>query len=118
MPQPIWFWCWNELFCECDSWKKVQKVPIKSKQEHLEPYHKKLKLSNFVTSVFTLYQPCSNYKKLEIQDYIWVILFNMFDKIPMWTGWNVINSTNLSQKQTVCYMKPIQLPLTRTIVVK
>ena len=36
----------------------------------------------------------------------------------MWTGWNVINSTNLSQKQTVCYMKPIQLPLTRTIVVK
>ena len=36
----------------------------------------------------------------------------------MWTGWNVINSTNVLQKQIVCYIKPIQLPHTRTDVVK
>ena len=36
----------------------------------------------------------------------------------MWTGWNVINLTNLPQKQIICYMKPIQLPPTRTDVVK
>ena len=30
----------------------------------------------------------------------------------------MINSTNLPQKQIVCYMKPIQLPPTRTNVVK
>ena len=84
----------------------------------VEPYQKTLKLSNFVTTAFTLYQPCPNYKKLKIQDYIWAISFNMFDKIPMWTGWNVINSTNVLQKQIVCYIKPIQLPHTRTDVVK
>ena len=53
-----------------------------------------------------------------MQDYIWAIAFNIFDKIPMWAGWNVINSTNLPQKQIVCYTKPIQLSPTRTDVVK
>ena len=42
----------------------------------------------------------------------------MFVKIPMWTGWNVINPSNVPQKQIVWYMKPIQLPPTRTNVVK
>ena len=46
------------------------------------------------------------------------ISFNMFDKIPMWTGWNVVNSTNLPQKQFVCYIMPVQLPPTRTGFVK
>ena len=63
--------------------RKFKKVPTESKQEHLEPYHKKPKLSNFVTIEFTLYQPCPNYKKLKMQDYIWATSFNMFDKIPM-----------------------------------
>ena len=65
--------------------RKFKKVPTESKQEHLEPYHKKPKLSNSVTTEFTLYQPCPYYKKLKMQDYIWAISFNMFDKIPMWT---------------------------------
>ena len=65
--------------------RKFKKVLIESKQEHLEPYHKKPKLSNSVTTEFTLYQPCPYYKKLKMQDYIWAISFNMFDKIPMWT---------------------------------
>ena len=98
--------------------RKFKKVPIESKQEHLEPHHKKTKLSNFITTKFTLYQPCPNYIKLKIQYYICAISSNMFDKIPMWTGWNVINSINVSQKQMVCYMKPIQLPPTRIDVVK
>ena len=42
----------------------------------------------------------------------------MFDKIPTWTGWNVINSTNVAEKQIVCHLKPIQLPPTRTDIVK
>ena len=63
--------------------RKLKKVPIESKQEHLEPYHKKPKLSNFVTTEFALYQPCPNYKKLKIQDYTWAISFNIFNKIPM-----------------------------------
>ena len=46
---------------------EFKKVPIESKQKHLEPYHKKPKLSNFVTTEFTLYQPCPNYKKLKIK---------------------------------------------------
>ena len=41
----------------------------------------------------------------------------MSDKIPMSTGWNVINSTNVPQKHIFCYMKPKQPP-TRTDVVK
>ena len=41
--------------------RKFKKVPIESKQEYLEPYHKKTKLSYFVTTEFTLYQPCSSY---------------------------------------------------------
>ena len=65
--------------------RKFKIVPTESKQEHLEPYHKKPKLSNSVTTEFTLYQPCPYYKKLKMQDYIWAISFNMFDKIPMWT---------------------------------
>ena len=50
--------------------RKFKKVPIESKQEHLEPCHKKTKLSNFVTTEFTLYQSFPNYKKLKMQDYI------------------------------------------------
>ena len=42
----------------------------------------------------------------------------MFDKIPMRTGCNVINSTNVPQKQIVCYMNPVQLPPTRIYVMK
>ena len=53
--------------------RKLKKVPIESKQEHSETYHKKPKLSNFVTTEFTLYQPCPNYKNLKIQDYILAI---------------------------------------------
>ena len=78
--------------------RKFKKVPIESKQKHLEPYYKKPKLSNFVTTEFTRCQPCPNYKKLKMQDYIWAILFNMFDKIPMWTGWNVINFQPIFRK--------------------
>ena len=43
--------------------RKFKKVPLESKQEHLEPYYKKPKLSNFVATEFALYQPCPNYKK-------------------------------------------------------
>ena len=42
----------------------------------------------------------------------------MFDKIPMRTGWNVISSTRLPEKQIVCYMKPIQLPPTKLMLWK
>ena len=110
-----------DIFCKYASWKKVQKSTYESKQEHLEPYHKKPKkpkLSNFITTELTLCQPCANYKKLIMQDYIWTISYNMFDKIPMRKGWNVINLTNLPQKQIVCYMKPIQLQPIKTLLCK
>ena len=87
--------------------RKFKKGPNESKQEQLEPYHKKTKLSNFVTT-----------EQSKIHNYMLTISFNMFDKIPTWTGWNVIDSTNLLQKQIVCYIKQMQLPPTRTGVVK
>ena len=95
--------------------RRFKKVPIESKQEHLEPCQKNqdyVILSKLSLHYINLAQ------KLKMQDYIWEVSFNMFNKISMWTGWNVINSTNLAQKQIVCYMKPIQLSPTRTDVVK
>ena len=46
--------------------RKFKKVPIESKQKHLEPYYKKPKLSNFVTTEFTRCQPCQKVKNARL----------------------------------------------------
>ena len=40
------------------------------------------------------------------------------DNIPNWSGWNSKHDYDVNPKQVVGYLKPIQLPPTRTDVVK
>ena len=42
----------------------------------------------------------------------WVISFNLFNFVPMWTRWNTRRSENNPVRQLICYKKTIQLPPT------
>ena len=66
----------------------------------------------------TLSEKNNNYAEAKRKDMFWVISFNLFNFVPMWTGWNTRRSENNPAKQLVCYMIPIQLPPTRIDVVK
>ena len=51
-------------------------------------------------------------------DLLWLMIVNLSSiEIAMWIGWNTLAKPS-SLKQRLCYMKHIQLPPTRTDVVK
>ena len=62
--------------------------------ELLEPYWKKPKLSHFSFVEIKLSEKSNNYTEANTKDKLWAISFNLFNFIPMWTGWNTRWSEN------------------------
>ena len=97
--------------------KEFRRVNENSINEDIEPYWKKPKQTNFDFFHYTV-TPNTSYVIAKQLDMIWMMIVNLTDtKIPMWLGWNSLSKT-VPIKQRVCYMKHIQLPPTRTDVVK
>ena len=46
---------------------------------------------------------------------LWVISFNLFNFVPMWTGWNTRRSENNPEKQLICYLKTTQHTFTMDV---
>ena len=65
-----------------------------------------------------LSEKSNSYTQAKRKDILWVISFNLFNSVPMWTRLNTRRSESNTAKQPVCYRKPIQLSPVRTDVIK
>ena len=103
--------------------KDITGYPPLQQNEDPRPYRKTPKMTVFqfnkyVVSPPVLYSNYVNYVNYVNLDVLWLVSFNSFSTVPMWTGWNIKRCDEDLPQQTVAYMKPIALSPTRTDVVR
>ena len=81
-----------------DRFTKVNKDGV---AEVIEPHWKEPKLSHFSFVETKLSEKSNNCTGAKKKDMLWVISFNLFNFVPMWTEWNIKRSENNPAKHVI-----------------
>ena len=98
--------------------KKSRFTKVSEREEPaIEPYYKKPKMTSFFFNCIPMFPP-ETFSSSMLIDVLWMMSFNRSEDTPAWTGWNCRRYVETLPKQSVLYMKHIQLPPTRIDVVR
>ena len=89
-----------------------------AKNDTIEPYYKKPKISEleFTTQEFL---PPASFSVYNTRSILWTVGKSLFPyDLSMWHGWNSLKEVEINPQQKVFYMQHIKLPPTRNDVVK
>ena len=101
-----------------NSGRRFSKVSCNAKNDTIEPYYKKPKISEheFTSQEFL---PPASFSVYNTRNILWTIGKSLFPyDLPKWHGWNSLKEVDINPQQKIFYMQHIKLPPTRNDVVK